>query len=1248
MDSSSVSLGPFDLIQPVGHGSMGVVWEGVHRTVGTRVAIKVIPATGLEDETFSLAFSNEVRAVARLHHPSIIRILDYGITDETLSESSHGEIASGSQYYAMELATGGVLPRPKTPLAWHRMRFLLLEILDALAHAHARDVIHRDIKPNNILLMEEQNRMRIKLTDFGIAKAVGIKELPNGLVAGTPRYMAPEQILHLTRDQGPWTDLYSVGCLAYLFATGKRIFHHASGAAVLRCQIQDNPEPVQGAHIPQGFQAWLDKMLEKKITCRYQYAAEAAWDLINLPEPLQDEPGTPTQSRTSDETGRLTEKITGNSSVNSSINEVCASGDSHVFHHICETSSGMVRAAQAPVDLSDELLNDTGDTVRMNTQEIAVALTTAAANAVKQMPQSLDEHLATLAQMLKTSRQKPTQEMDNNHPQLPAPETWRRDQFETSQQLAGAGLGLWGLRAIPLIGRENERDAIYNVLLDVRQDRNPHTVIIDGAQGIGKSRLVEWMFQRAHELALANTIKAFHYADHYNATGVARAMMYHLACERLPRHEALERIHTFLKDHPLTPEYDDALPMLELMHLQDAPDHPVPAIHFHSANEKFAVLRRFLQRLCQERETILWLDDFHLSSFSLEFVQYMMRQPRQDNLPLLILCTARNEEIDTTSPQYETWHQLTHQDDILHITIEPLPTSDHRALIQELIGLDGALCERVATRTCGMPLFAIQLIGNWIERGALVPGPNGFTLKDGTADNLPDSLHELWLTRLRLILKDNRSLQNAWEQLELAACLGNQFDADEWRIACEMADLGSCSKTLELMLTHRLFEMRYPNIRFVHTLLRESLLRYAEDNGRSRQHHLVCADMLRDYFSDSFDFYHERRATHLLAAKVWETAIEPLLTAANIRVQRSEFTIAHSLFQQRNAALDACKADENSPIRAYGWVNEAHCYLLEGKIELADERIQRSIVLGDEVRSQVVLALAYKEKGLLLKAQNLLNEANDALLKSIDYFEQTSERRREMYASAYAEAHSTIGRIYSLRHNLPLGRQYIERAIDIQKRINDQHGIACSYQIIGNMCLQSSLFEEARIHLEYALNIFQNLGYRLDYANTLNDIGEIFRLGYNQNDAAESYYRHAIEIYRELNLADSCTTIINLVLLLISKERYTEAKQIVLAQIPIQEAAKQTTDLNWLYAELLPCCAATFDWPTFSRTILCLGNSLEESGVIDADILYCTERAVQLCLRYASREQARFCLDIALRQARALNDHKAIERLSLL
>ena len=1236
-DQNYISLGPFDLITPIGHGSMGVVWEGVHRTARTHVAIKVITALGAADETFRLSFSNEVRAVARLHHPSIIQLLDYGVTDESLYEASGGAIASGSQYYAMELANGGVLPRPRTPLAWHRTRFLLLEILDALAHAHARDVIHRDIKPSNILLSKDSNQhLRIKLTDFGIAKAVGTKDLPGGMVAGTPRYMAPEQILNQTRDQGPWTDLYSVGCLAYQFATGKRIFSNVSGPAVLKCQITDHPEPVSGSHVPAGFQAWLDRMLAKRICDRYQFAAEAAWDLVSLPDPEVLEPND-------------YEDASSESADHSSINEVCASGNSNVFNDICATTKPVKSAPDdsETVDLSDELLNDTGDTVRMDTSEIAQALSRGnSKNDVMSDSIEINSHLGTLAEMLRNGAGAPA-EMYHNHPLVPAPKTWKRENFKENHiHLNGAGLGLWGLRTIPLVDREHERDAIYDTLLQTRRDHITRTIILDGPKGTGKSRLVEWMYQRSHELALAHNIKALHYADHYNASGVARAMMYHLACQNLQRHEALVRIRTFLSEHPLTPEFDDAQPMLELMHLKDDPEHPVPSIHFNSTEEQFAVLHRFLRRLCQDRATILWLDDFHLSNVSIDFVRYSMNRAKTADVPLLILCTARSEEILKASGQYESWHSLISMPEIIRYSIDPLPSEAHIELVRELIGLDEDLCQKVAERTGGMPLFAIQLIGDWIERGVLVPGPNGFKLKDGTKENLPDSLHEVWLSRLRLIFEGVKPKQMSIEQLELAACLGIQFDADEWRIACSIAELGNPNPTLEIMLEHRLFEMRYPNIRFTHSLLRESLLRYAEENGRTRDHNLACADMLRDYFSDSFEFYNERRANHLYAAETWESCIEPFLQAANVRKQRGEYAIAHELFRRRENALDACKADFNSPIRALGWVSEANAYITEGKFDEASSLIEHAIALANNIHAPLVLALSYKEKGLLLQYQNRIKEAIDALIISLQFFEQLTEKRKLANAAAHAEVYCLLGRIYDVRHECDTARSFLEKAIEIQNKIDDKYGLGRSYNAMGNTLQHIGLYEDARRSIEFALGLFEQLGCRLELANSLNDIGEIYRLGYNQPDAAETYYRRAIEFYHELGSSYGSTTIINLVLLLLSKQRYTEAKNIVLSQIPILEANLQAFDLNWLYAELLVCCAATFDWPTFGQTATILSNSLISSGVVDGDILFCTELATNLCIRYASREQARVCHEIAQRQAVALNDFKAIERLN--
>lgn len=1242
MSENRLSIGPFDLIKPIGKGSMGVVWEGIHRAQSVPVAVKILTTFGDQDE-FRQSFLNEVRAVARLHHPSIIRLVDYGITDESLSAATDGNIAFKSPYYAMELATGGTLPRPKQPLPWLQMRYLLLELLDALAHAHARDVIHRDIKPGNILLMREKNHTRAMLTDFGIAKAFGTKELPDGLVAGTPRYMAPEQILNQTRDQGPWTDLYSLGCLAYLFATGKRIFSRASGAEVLRCQINEDPEPVTGRHLPEGFQKWLSKMLAKKPSQRFEYAAEAAWELISLSKPELEAPEIQSSIQNAipapaDHLDSCDYNIVGDNISASSVFNTLYNSD-QLSLAVAQTSVGSAE------NIADDLLRDMGDTVRMDSKDIAKVISeqTRAAQARDEQ----EHELQTLAEIYRSRIAGAAPR--NGLTVVPAPATWRREAFSDQfDQLSGVGLGLWGLRTIPLVDRDAERDLIYSQILETRDKRNARCIILEGPRGAGKSRIIEWMSQRAHELSIAHTLKALHYQDHIQAPGIARAMMYALVCQNLPRHLALDRIRAFLAEHPLAPEFDDALPMLEIMQLKDDPDHRIPNIRFDGREEEFHVLARFLKRTAHDRPVIFWLDDLHYSTFSMDFVRFVLSDETAKNIPVLFLCSTRNEDLDDAQPHADSLRRLLAAPNVTQIPVAPLSYNDQLALVRELIGLDSDLCRQVAQRTSGMPLFAIQIVGDWIERGVLVPTDTGFKVKEGVCVDLPDSLHALWLSRLGIIFKDSKKNGNprAVEQLEIAACLGNQFDADEWRIACELAELGNVSKTLDAMLSHTLFAMKYPNIQFSHDLLRESLLRNARENDRFKEHHLICAEMLRAYFSDALTFYHERRAEHLFAAGAWEMCIDPLLQAAKLRQKRSEFSAVYSLLKQRESAIADCHADEDSPIHALGWLTQASTLLQEVKLDEATPIIERALALGLRIQSPVIQALAYKEKGILLNLRNNIGEAIDTLMVSLTFFGQISERRKSAYLSEKAETLSLIGRICDARHELDLAQTYLREAIDIQTEIHDSYGLGRSYKFLGNTLQHGGMFVEARQNLDYALQIFQNMGYRLYVANCYNDIGEICRIGYRRPDQAEIWYRNAMELYHEINSPDASTSVINLGLLLLEKHRYAEAKTLVLDQIATMETYGQNFDLNWLYAELLPCYAAAFDWPAFDKTVLLLGKTLEDSMVVDADILFCTELATNLCLKYATKEQAAFCREIAKQQAIRLNDNAAVERLS--
>ena len=207
--SATVEVDAFDLEAPIGAGGMGVVWRGRHRAQGAAVAIKVIGASWSENPGSRAAFRREVRAIAGLSHPGIVAVYDLGQISAAAAGASGGRLDAGAPYLVMELLSRGALDRVVGLLDWPLLRQLCDDVLDALAHAHAHDIVHCDIKPANVLLSEGAGgRVCAKLTDFGVAHAfTSATEGDQPVSAGTPAYMPPEQLCGRWRDYGPWTDL---------------------------------------------------------------------------------------------------------------------------------------------------------------------------------------------------------------------------------------------------------------------------------------------------------------------------------------------------------------------------------------------------------------------------------------------------------------------------------------------------------------------------------------------------------------------------------------------------------------------------------------------------------------------------------------------------------------------------------------------------------------------------------------------------------------------------------------------------------------------------------------------------------------------------------------------------------------------------------------------------------------------------------------------------------------------------------
>jgi tRNA A-37 threonylcarbamoyl transferase component Bud32 len=258
---------------------MAEVWRADHD--GLPVALKFV---AVDSEWARKRFAAEARAHAGLQHPHILQVLDVGVLE---SDIDHGP-AAGTPWMALELASGGDLKRITPHLRWRGARIVLLTVLDALAHAHAHGVVHRDLKPGNILLSgEEDARPGLKLADFGIAHLLdedSTREQETHL-HGTPVSLSPEQCRGALREYGPWTDLYALGCLAYRISAGHWPFHGLSIGAALTAHMKRLPPRLAPLWpVPDGFVDWVHRCLAKHPAERFRTCADAAWALYTLPE----------------------------------------------------------------------------------------------------------------------------------------------------------------------------------------------------------------------------------------------------------------------------------------------------------------------------------------------------------------------------------------------------------------------------------------------------------------------------------------------------------------------------------------------------------------------------------------------------------------------------------------------------------------------------------------------------------------------------------------------------------------------------------------------------------------------------------------------------------------------------------------------------------------------------------------------------------------------------------------------------
>ena len=290
----SKRFGRYEVVAELGRGAMGVVYQARDPQIDRLVAVKTVALWGQEPEEeqeFRLRFLNEAQAAGRLHHAGIVAIFDVGENPD-----------NHDPYIVLEYVAGEALNRilareKKLPLA--RALQLAEEIAEALDYAHAQGVIHRDIKPGNILVTGEGHA---KIADFGIAKLNLAHFTLPGRVLGTPAYMAPEQLSGEGVDGR--SDLFSLGVILYAMVTGHSPFQGNSATTV--CFKVANREPLAASaldlNLPRELDEVISRAMAKNPEERYQRGAEFAEDVRQLQQ-LFKPVSTTTSLRTTAPTG---------------------------------------------------------------------------------------------------------------------------------------------------------------------------------------------------------------------------------------------------------------------------------------------------------------------------------------------------------------------------------------------------------------------------------------------------------------------------------------------------------------------------------------------------------------------------------------------------------------------------------------------------------------------------------------------------------------------------------------------------------------------------------------------------------------------------------------------------------------------------------------------------------------------------------------------------------------------------------
>ena len=1143
----SVKLSAFEFIEPAGEGATATVWQARHHDARRLVAVKILPPISSNQGSKLRRFRAEVRSVAELNHPGIVRLYDHGMVHDEIALDRIGVVPSGSAFIVMEWIDGGDLHAHFDALDWDQSREILLAILDALSAAHARGTIHRDIKPQNVLLSPRGPL----ITDFGIAfagdfAAIGDEE---DVVIGTPSYLAPEQIRARWRQYGPWTDLYGLGCLAYAMVCGRPPYKAAEPLDTMRLHLKAPIPALEPRYpVPAGLDEWISMLLQKGHRARFQFAADAAHGLSSL--------GAPASSWTG-----FTQPLLADSSMETMVVE-------SVFEGTAVSLPPFVELDEASQGSSSYATTD--------------------------MP--------------------------------PMPVSWRapRPPLERSQ-LAGLGLSVFSIANAPFCGREQERDLLWKQIKRSAIQRKLTVSVIRGTAGSGKTSLATWIARRAHELGVAHVLNMSHVQGYSQSDGVSQMLETFFRAQGLRDLELREAVQARLGPSA-PPTLSRGLAALMSPDLSFRDDDG--AVTLFQPTERRGAIFDFLTFLAAERAVVLVIDDLQWGANALVLLKEMLSS-RLD-LAVAILVTVRDYAPSPIPRWPERLEALVSSKVVKSISLGPLSPEACLALIRSRIALSDRLANRLIARTEGNPLFAEELVRQWLHDGLLELGTDGYRLKPGAKTALPEGLHELWQRRLEGAMES--ALDADWAALEIASALGRVFSGKVWRKAVDLRGLPVSGELLDRLADHGLLRSDDDfDWGFSHALLRESVQLRAQQNGRWASSHGIAADaMIALESSDD-----ERIATHLLSARRYADAVSHLQRAAQKR----------RIFGEYRAAADLCIAlafvyrSLHYPRTDRRW-NELRVLWsvlqrVRGNRRNAALHAKRILEYADPNTQAELRGQAYKELGA--NAADVIDALNflELGVAEVDACPPSFHK-----VAVLLEMSRNLANVNRLRDARNYARQ-ADQVIDACPVDGGPFGPLRLERLRASLSMQTGIiyhvagrYTEAKQHYERAYATGATIGARFTMGYASDSLGKLAHIAEDW-DAAEDHFLHASELWTEIGNFVAHGATLNRALM--EADRGAGAAACLLADAAIQAFTEDGSTNMAIQCTLQAayCYARHGDWEGADERLQPARTDLGYS-LLDVETLELFQKIVAFADADRETERANALADIVLRRARDL------------